>query len=229
MNTSFEEFKKLFKKIPPERLKNVMFIALRNGTKIPYFQGSWKNEKNQLNYYQVKNWMRSGGNIGVVARFSGILMLDIDIDENSCLLASTQLLECIPKTFVVRTRSGGLHYYFLNDGEYDNQLFRALGKDVGELRANWQYVVSPGSWVEPTTYQVLQDEPLAKFEGKITEFFEKYKEKSEKKVEKKEKTIMFGKVGKTLTEEIKNKLQTFKQSDEERRKQLIQLLSFEVK
>jgi hypothetical protein len=203
-NTNFNEFKKLYYRIPKERLEYVHFISLRTGTKIP--MGNWKG-KEHLNIGEVKTKMGFGGNIAVVAIPKGLMFLDIDTNRDG-LLASAIILEQIPKTFTVKTRSGGLHYYFLNNGEYTNQRFVLNGVEVGELRTNWQYVVSCCSWVEPETYRCLLDTPIARFEGEITQYFKKSDiiDSDETNIHP---SIYLGKVGKPLSEKTKRILEGF--------------------
>lgn len=168
--TNFNEFKKLFNRIPKDRLPFVHFIPLRTGTKVPI--GNWKG-KAHLNLYEVKNAMGFGGNIAVAGISKGLMFLDIDTDYSGNIKMPLFLLDSIPNTFRVKTRSGGLHFYFLNNGEWDNQKFIYQGLEIGELRTNWQYVVSAGSWVEPETYRVVNDVPILDFTGEITNLFRK--------------------------------------------------------
>jgi len=232
-STSFEEFKKLFFKIPKEQLEYVHFIALRAGTKVPF--SAWKEKENWLNFYEIKNKMKTGWNIAAVAVPKGIMFLDIDVNESGKLPIPDSVLQEIPETFTVKTRSGGLHYYFLNLGAYDTQMFHYDGKDVGELRANWSYVVCPGSWIEPATYKVFSDMPIAPFAGEIVKYFRKDEEVLlfpwDKKEKKEKIPILYGKKGKRVTEEHQILMEATKaaaekgnEENEVRRKQIINML-----
>jgi hypothetical protein len=119
--TSFEEFKKLWKKIPQDRMEHTHFILLTD-KKRPLRGIAWRNQDAWLNYYQIRyEGMGRGWNIGVVARPKGLMILDIDTDDKSQLMVSNEVLQAIPETFTVKTRSNGLHCYFLNNGEWRNQ------------------------------------------------------------------------------------------------------------
>ena len=185
--TSYKEFKLLFDRIPKDRLPFVHFIPIRCGSKVPI--GNWKG-KVHLSLYECKNVLKTGGNIAVAGIPKGLMFLDIDI-KNFPNGIPKFIQDMIPSTFTVKSRSGGRHYYFLNNGEYDNQKFIMLSKDkcieydsmeiktkedllkymnlihieVGELRTNWQYVVACGSWVEPETYRCINEYPMTDFEN----------------------------------------------------------------
>lgn len=209
-NTNYKEFQKLFNRIPKERLKYVNFITLRSGSKIPLER--WKEEKNHLNPYQIKKHMGFGGNIAIVGRLNGLMFLDVDVmNVNVKELATID-------TFTVRTRSGGLHYYFLNDGDYDNQYFVADGKELGELRTNWQYVVACGSWVEPEQYKVICDKPLSRFEGDITKYFKKGIRPKED-IQK-----LHGIRGVPISDKIKKEMEDNRNDNDDRRKQILEKL-----
>lgn len=220
--TVFSEFQKIYNKLPKDRLKNIPFIPLRSGTKIPEVIGSWKEKQNQINMYGVKKRLNSGKNYAIVARVGGIMFLDIDA-ENGNVKATQEILAQIPETLMVKTRSGGLHYYFLNEGQFPNQLFKIGNSNIGELRVNWQYIVGAGSWVEPATYKVISDLPIAEFKGEITKFFEKSEIKEEKDTAPKE---LHGKKAKPNTPEIEAMIKNSRRTSEkeERRRQLLEYL-----
>lgn len=216
-NTNFNEIKKLFRHIPRTVLKNVSFIELHNGTKIPFSR--FKEKENWLTYYQVKDRMHSGSNIAVLARQNGLMFLDIDSDEDGNLKASEEFIEGIPKTFTVQTRSNGNHYYFLNENKYPNQLVYEKGVEIGELRTNWQYVVAPGSWVDPAQYTVLCDYPIAKLEGDILQYLKKGSIDDIQKPE-----IIHGKKGRAISDEHKAIIGNMGLGSDSRRKEIISWL-----
>lgn len=204
-STNFNEFKKLFDKIPKERLSYVRFIPLRQDKKVPECSGSWKDIN--LNYYEIKNRMGMGGNIGVVALPRGIMVVDLDTNDKKELLSislAEELFYC--NTFTVQTRSKGLHFYFLNNGGYNTQTLIIDNLEAGELRANWGYVLSPGSWVNIDKYEggytVVQDKPIKPFPAELEKYFEKgvVKERNE---------MIKGKQGKTISEKTKRIMEEY--------------------
>jgi len=200
--TNWIEFKKLYKQIPKNRLPFVRFIPLRNCKKVPLIKGTWKTINST--YDEVKKMMFCGTNIGVVCIPKGIMVWDLDVDENNKLYEpalAQELLEC--NTFTVQTRSKGLHFYFLNDGLYNTQDRKVNNINVGELRANWSYVVSGGSYVDikdgkEGQYIVIKDCPIRPLPEKYKDYFEMGDTSN---INKKE--ILHGKVGKPISEQIK--------------------------
>jgi len=205
--TSYPEFKKLFDRIPKERLPFVHFIPIRCGSKVPI--GNWKG-KAHLTLYECKDVLKTGGNIAVAGIPKGLMFLDIDIKEYPNGIPK-ELQDKIPNTFTVKTRSGGLHYYFLNNGDWDNQKFNIDGKEVGELRTNWQYIIACGSWVEPETYRCINDVPINQFIGDITVYF---RNGNVKDLSPNRPAPTEGKVGKPLSDKHKELLERMKSQKE---------------
>ena len=91
------------------------------------------------------------GNVGIVAGYNGLIILDIDnpkfqkeFDEKT-------------NTFTVETGSGGRHYYFIC-GERFARNYYVLGENAGELRvANSQVVIPDSTHPNGTKYKVLKD------------------------------------------------------------------------
>ena len=197
--TSFTEFRKLYTKIPREIQDNIPFIAVRCGAKIPEKGVSLLYRKNWLKYYEVKNRLTRGQNIAVVARVNGLLFLDVDI-ENTIDFSEIN-------TFTVRTPSGGKHYYFYNEGKYPNQRLMLDDIEMGELRANDWYVTCVGSWANYVkhevhyegTYTVINDVPIAKFEGDFTKYFKKGEIHNSPEPERNAPETLYGKIGKPVS------------------------------
>jgi len=99
---------------------------------------SWKDEKHRLTVEQARQRIYDGGNVGIVATGDDIVIFDLDNPEKYTF----------PKeTLTVKTRSGKLHKYFLNDGSVKNADGKGQYAKCGEVRAEWKYVVCPGSYV----------------------------------------------------------------------------------
>lgn len=99
---------------------------------------SWKEPHARLNYNQVIGYIMAGFNIGIAATSNDPLIL-IDIDD---YYYTNQM----PETLICQSRTRfGIHGYC-----FDTSM--ELKKNIptsthGEIRADWQYVVAPGSYV----------------------------------------------------------------------------------
>jgi hypothetical protein len=96
---------------------------------------------------RIKNY-----NIGVSTE--GLLVLDVDNKNGkrgSDTLAELDLFHGVPKTFTVKTPTGGLHLYFAPESSVANSAGRlGLGLDV---RGDGGYVVGPGSTIDGVPYE----------------------------------------------------------------------------
>jgi P4 family phage/plasmid primase-like protien len=127
-------------------------FRVEGGSKAPDLSyGSWKDEGARLDRDEAIRWMQSGGNVGIAGRPDGPL-INVDIDDED---ATT--IDDLKPTLIARSRSRtGVHAWY----------FEAAGADIpnipteeaGEVRANWQYVVAPGSYVETDPDAVPDDE-----------------------------------------------------------------------
>ena len=106
---------------------------------------------------EIRNWIRSGGNYGVVAKQSNDLVV---LDSDSELF--TELVrDELPETFTVRTGSGNYHFYFRSEVNI-NQSFKSQSSEFGSIRSDNWHTVGAGS-VHPDTgdkYQVAIDTEL---------------------------------------------------------------------
>lgn len=102
----------------------------------------WRLPDNWHSYEESVRWLKSGYNTGIVCGYQGLVVLDIDepyaIDELGIRLPSTR---------TVITGSFGLHKYYAVDNPHPRHaiLFSSDGKHLGEMQAEGQYVVAPGS------------------------------------------------------------------------------------
>jgi len=152
--------------IIPKQLQNpnFRFILLKEKSKVP-IELDWQNTKNYS--FDDPKLKEHVGNIGVVGGYGNLRILDVD-DKDFL----EEIKGKMPKTFVVKTGSGGKHFYFLSD--YDKNHVLLDGK--GELRANNYQVVVPGS-IHPTgnKYEVIEDNPIIKIsKEKIRSILEPY-------------------------------------------------------
>ena len=68
----------------------------------------------------------------------------------------------------MQTRSGALHQYYINDGTVENSTGKNSLAKCGEVRAENQYVLAPGSYITPDAgdkgdglYRIIDPSPLA--------------------------------------------------------------------
>lgn len=97
-------------------------------------------------------------NIGVHA--DGMVVIDVDVKKGGD--ASLQLLELmngLPRTFTVRTASGGRHIYLRSGANVPNSV-ESLGRGL-DVRSGGGYVVGPGSTVSAGSYHLEVDTALA--------------------------------------------------------------------
>lgn len=119
---------------------------------------------------EIQQWIRQGGNYGVVARPDNrLIVLDSDSDEFARLVR-----KMLPDTFTVKTGSGNYHFYYRSDYS-GNQSFGQGSSELGSIRTDNYQAVGPNS-VHPDTgreYTVYQDNPVSPVpESQIRDFIE---------------------------------------------------------
>lgn len=143
-------FVKLLKKNAPEDY-DPWFFRVEAGGKAPDTSyGSWKDEDARLSGYEAVQWMQDGGNVGIAGTHDDRLV-NVDIDDEDETTPSD-----MKPTLMARSRSRtGVHaWYFESEpGDIPN----IPTDDAGEIRANWQYVVAPGSYVETDPEEVPEE------------------------------------------------------------------------
>jgi P4 family phage/plasmid primase-like protien len=123
------------------------------------FEPGWTKTTNYTyDSEDLKNWMAKGGNYGISTGIGGLLVIDIDNEQR---MKEIGVLDALPATYTVRTRSGGLHFYYIcRDFDkkrimYDlvqtEKVVGAGGKEMivyrhlGEMQWAGQQVVGPSS------------------------------------------------------------------------------------
>lgn len=118
--------------------------------------------------HTARSWLETGYNVGLYGyrgpdKDRSIVLLDFDVKKG--LPPDTKHGELVAdydtvlrwaidnNAFVQETRSGGLQVFFVNDGSITNGIISVYGEHAGECRANNQYVVLSGSYVDPFTEQ----------------------------------------------------------------------------
>lgn len=143
--TNPEEFQKFHSLISAGNKFLPFYFPLMRGGKDPLENVSWKN--NRKTPQEAVNLMRRGFNIGVAATKESPLVI-IDVDD------MTQVPEIKPTLQSISRKRIGRHSYFFAK---DETAKRNIAADTaGEVRAVWQYVVAPGSFVECSEEEIAR-------------------------------------------------------------------------
>jgi putative DNA primase/helicase len=112
------------------------YFPLEKNGKEPRPGISWKN--NRKTFSEAYYLMRRGFNIGIAGTLTDNLCI-VDVDD---LTQVPEIKETLQITS--RKRIGRHNYFFAIDGTAKKNIATT---DAGEVRANWQYVLTPGSYV----------------------------------------------------------------------------------
>lgn len=165
-------------------------LRLKKNGKAPLVAGAFDGEYFEL----IQSWVQEGGNVGTLTGSkSGIAVIDIDnhngVDGLGNLKEFLDTYDItLPKTQVIKTPSGGLHYYFKLDEKYnDTQFLQNHPQLEGvDFQTHSRYVVSPPSQIDGNYYEVVRDVELAGLPEKWLEMFtDKTITKNNKKRERK--------------------------------------------
>lgn len=165
-------------------------LRLQRGGKAPLVAGAFGGEDDSL----VTDWVNQGGNVGVLTgAASGIAVIDIDnhhgVDGLGNLKEFLDTYDIVlPKTKVVKTPSGGLHYYFKLSEAYNEIQFIQNHKQLEgvDFQTHGRYVVAPPSEIDGVAYKVVRDVEMADLPDKWIEMFtDKTITKKNKKRERK--------------------------------------------
>jgi hypothetical protein len=96
----------------PEMLQRpeFRFVKLKPFEKKAFEIGWSKTSNYPYASGDLQRWIAKGGNYGVATGHGGLLIIDID---NEPRMQELGILEKLPTTYTVRTRSGGLHFYYI--------------------------------------------------------------------------------------------------------------------
>ncbi|MDO0911159.1 bifunctional DNA primase/polymerase [Streptomyces sp. DT2A-34] len=123
------------------------------GSKYPTMKG-WPNEATHDDWNKIVSWFPAGPQTNVcivTGEASNLWVLDVDDGPGKIGSATLAALEAkigqFPATYTVKTRTGGLHFYWTWDG-VDFDLRNSAGKLGPDLdtRGNGGQVVAPPSW-----------------------------------------------------------------------------------
>ena len=165
-------------------------LRLKKNGKAPLVAGAFNGE----DYKSIQAWAQEGGNVGVLTgSASGIAVIDIDnhngVDGLGNLKEFLDTYDItLPKTQVIKTPSGGLHYYFRLDEKYNETQFIQNHSQLEgvDFQTHGRYVVAPPSQIDGNYYEVVRDVELAELPEKWLEMFtDKTITKKNKKRERK--------------------------------------------
>ena len=165
-------------------------LRLKKNGKAPLVAGAFDGE----DYKLIQSWVQEGGNVGVLTgSASGIAVIDIDnhngVDGLGNLKEFLDTYDItLPKTQVIKTPSGGLHYYFKLDEKYNDTQFLQNNSQLEgvDFQVHGRYVVAPPSQIDGNYYEVVRDVELAELPEKWLEMFtDKTITKKNKKRERK--------------------------------------------
>jgi len=136
--TEFAKFYNLLMQGAPEGYTPHFFVVDKSDKTPHTARGAWSTDKNTKTAEQSINLMRRGFNLGIAAMDDNLIIVDID-DEDAIDPAT------IVPTLSVRSRSRtGTHNFYYIDIIDDKRNIAV--PNVGELRAQHQYVVCAGSY-----------------------------------------------------------------------------------
>lgn len=165
-------------------------LRLKKNGKAPLVAGAFDGE----DYKLIQSWYQEGGNVGILTGSkSGIAVIDIDNHNGVDGLANLkEFLEMyditLPKTQVIKTPNGGLHYYFKLDEKYNETQFIQNHSQLEgvDFQVHGRYVVAAGSQIDGKYYEVVRDVEIAELPEKWLEMFtDKTITKKNKKRERK--------------------------------------------
>lgn len=171
-------------------LKELKRLRIKKNGKAPLAAGAFNGEDDNL----VDEWIDNGGNVAyATGATSGIAVIDIDnhngVDGLGNLKDFLELYDIeLPKTKVVKTHSGGLHYYFKLDEKYNETQFIQNHHQLQgvDFQAHGRIVLAPPSQIDGNEYKVVRDVEMADLPIKWLEMFtDKTITKKNKKRERK--------------------------------------------
>ena len=150
-------------------------LRLKKNGKAPLVAGAFDGE----DYKLIQSWYQECGNVGILTgSASGIAVIDIDnhngVDGLGNLKEFLEMYDItLPKTQVIKTPSGGLHYYFKLDEKYNETQFIQNHSQLEgvDFQVHGRYVVAAGSQIDGKYYEVVRDVEIAELPEKWLEMF----------------------------------------------------------
>jgi len=132
------------------------FIRMGKKGKNPIDLG-WNTNPMSHNDMKLQEWLKEGGNYGVVGGF-GIVIVEIDLQDLKAIVK-----EKLPETYTVESPGHkGWHLYYIASIENAIRLRDKDGENIGDIQGQGKCVVGPES-THPNgkIYKVIVDKPLA--------------------------------------------------------------------
>lgn len=143
--------------------RGLRVFRLHPGTKAHFRDTDWVASATS-DLLTIGDEYRGNFNFGAVT--DGHVVIDVDAQKGGLAWPD---LERLPRTFKVRTPSGGLHLYFKAPAgaEFSGSVEKLA--DGIDIRAHHNYVVAPGSTVNGRRYEVEDPAPIAPAPAWLTE------------------------------------------------------------
>lgn len=136
---------------------NIPMVPVHSDKKVPLWEG-WP-DKGVIDHDSIQGWLVAypDCNYGLLTGH-GLVVLDIDVKNGKDGFTSLASIVKgdIPDTLIVKTPSGGYHYYFTaSEGLAGKR--PAAGVDIQGLG---QFVMGPGSTIDGKAYEIVLDRPI---------------------------------------------------------------------
>jgi hypothetical protein len=148
-------------------------FPLKPNDKVPATKNGCKDASADKD--KISKWWDQNPNYNIgLATGNGLLVIDLDVKKENGIdtLDDWVLLNgAIPKTAIVRTGSGGQHYYYKISGSYTNKVNFMPGIDI---RSDGGYVVAPPSiYKDGSIYEWICEQDIAVADQTIYDFLSK--------------------------------------------------------
>ena len=148
---------------------NFKVFPLKVNTKDGQLCKSWKKEAT-TNESIIRSLWKENYNVAVVTG-NGLMVIDVDMKNNKDGLKSLQpFLKFFPKTFTVKTPSGGYHYWYLVNKDVPCKVNLYEGIDI---RGEGGYIIAPPSIVNNKEYEIVCNVPIAQANEAVYNFLNK--------------------------------------------------------
>jgi AAA domain/Bifunctional DNA primase/polymerase, N-terminal len=119
---------------------------------------------------QIRKWWAANPDYNIGCCTTGLVVFDCDVKDGKHGIMSANGIGLKKTTLIVRTASGGLHYYYDTGANYANAV-EILGPTSGlDIRAYNGYVLAPGSEIDGVPYVIENDVELEMVPEKVVPF-----------------------------------------------------------
>jgi len=146
------------KQLQDERFRFIKISMFGEFSRKKPLETGWQTTNNYAyTDKQFNDWLEQNNNYGVATGFGGLAVIDADRLEIAEIVARK-----LPRTFTVKTGSGGYHfYYIINDLDKKIILKDKDNNHYGEIQFKGQQVIGPNS-IHPNgkIYQVISSSSI---------------------------------------------------------------------